>query len=150
MSAICINGSSNPNGTTSHICKQLGIPIVHLIDGISQAVEKIKETDAVVFATPVYWFNVHHLMKELLDAMPDQENSGEWPFEGKTAYFIAVCDEDGGQQAINQMFAAVNHMGFKIPPFACNYYNNNMAQKSEGQWQLKFVQRLRRELKEFA
>jgi multimeric flavodoxin WrbA len=146
MSAICINGSPNRHGRTSDLCKKIGVPIVHLGEGIPLAVEEIKKADAVVFVTPVHWFNVSHLMNELFYQMPE---GPKYPFEGKTAYFIAVCDEDGGQQAINQMFAAVNHMGFAIPPYACNYYNNNMARKSEGQWQLKFVRRLRRELKAF-
>ena len=73
-------------------------------------------------------------MKQLIDRM---EEGPEYPCEGKTAFFVATCDEDGGQQAINQMFAPLNHMGFSIPPYASYFYNNNMAEKSEDQWMLK-------------
>jgi hypothetical protein len=36
--------------------------------------------------------------------------------------------DHGAHQAINQIFAAVNHMGFKIPPYASIFYNKNMAE----------------------
>ena len=55
-------------------------------------------------------------------------------------------DKDGAQQAINQMMAPLN-LGFKIPPYACFFYNVHMAEKSEGQWQLKGMRYLRSRLR---
>ena len=143
MSAIIINGSSKKRGRVARLCKQFGIRVVHLADGIDKAYREIKKAKKVVFATPVAWFNVSALMKELLERIPE---APRFPMHGKTAYFLAVCDEDGGQQAINQMMGPVNHMGFKIPPYACIFYNNNMARKSEQKWQIKDIARLRRKL----
>jgi multimeric flavodoxin WrbA len=131
---IAINGSSNKHGQTSRLLNQLDIPIYYLQDGIEPAYEAILKADVVVFATPTYWFNMSALMKQLIDQM---EEGPSYPCEGKAAFFVAVCDEDGGQQAINQMIAPLNHMGFSIPPYASYIYNNNMAEKSEDQWMLK-------------
>jgi multimeric flavodoxin WrbA len=145
MTSIAINGSPNKDGHTASLLQQLGIPIYHLSDGVRRAHDAILETDTIVFGTPVLWFNVSALMKELIDGLPE---GPDYPCEGKTAFFVAVCDEDGGQQAINQMFAPLNHMGFSIPPYACYFYNNNMAEKSEDQWQAKGMAELRGRLRQ--
>jgi multimeric flavodoxin WrbA len=131
---IAINGSSNKHGQTCQLLNQLGIPIYHLQEGIEPAYEAILKADVVVFATPTIWFNVSASMKQLIELM---EEGPDFPCEGKAAFFVAACDEDGAQQAINQMMAPFNHMGFSIPPYAYYIYNNNMAEKSEDQWMLK-------------
>jgi multimeric flavodoxin WrbA len=140
---IAINGSSNKHGRTNGLLSKLGIPIYHLQDGIAPAYKAILKAHVVVFATPTRWFNVSALMKQLIDAMEEGPN---YPCEGKAAFFVTVCDEDGGQQAINQMIAPFNHMGFLIPPYASYIYNNNMAEKSEDKWMLKGMAELRSRL----
>ena len=141
---IAINGSSSNHGQTSGLLNQLGIPIYHLQHGIEPAYEAILKADVVAFATPTHWFNVSALMKQLIDRMEEGPN---YPCEGKAAFFIAVCNEDGGQQAINQMMAPFNHMGFLIPPYASYIYNSNMAEKSEDQWMLKGMTELKSRLR---
>ena len=135
MEKIVINGSPKKDGTTAKLCQRFNLPIVHLADGIEEAVAEIMVAEDIVFATPVYWFNVSALMKQLIEALPESPN---FPCLGKRAYFFAVCNEDGGQQAINQMFAPLNHMGFTIPPWACHFYNLNTVGKSEDNWQEDF------------
>jgi multimeric flavodoxin WrbA len=144
MTAIVINGSPKNRGHVGTLCKRFGVPVIHLADGIEEAYLEIMKADVIVFATPVLWFNVSALMKALLERMPETPH---FPLEGKTAYFFAVCDEDGGQQAINQMMAPLNHMGFKIPPYACMFYNTKMARKSEGEWQIRDVKALGNKLR---
>jgi multimeric flavodoxin WrbA len=143
--AIAINGSPNREGLTARLLGQLRIPIYHLSenDGIVRAHDAILENDVVVFGTPTHWFNVSALMKALIDRLPE---APDFPCDDKTAFFLAVCNEDGGQQAINQMMAPLNHMGFWIPPYACYIYNSNMAEKSEDHWQLDGMRDLRRRL----
>lgn len=136
---IALNGSPNKSGSTASLLKKLDVKIIHIIDGIEKAKEAVLAADVVVFATPVRWFNVSVPMKELIEALPE---SPDFPCEGKTAYFLAVCDEDGAQQAISLMFNPVNHMGFRVPPYACYIYNKNMAKKSEDEWQFKGISEL--------
>ncbi len=145
--AIAINGSPNKDGQTNTLLKQLDIPIFHLVDGIEPAYEAILKAEVVVFATPTLWYNVSALMKQLIEKMEDENDEGDWPCEGKMAIFVTTCDEEGGQQAINQMFAPLNHMGFSIPPYACYHYNNNMPKKSENQWMVKAMPELRLRLR---
>ena len=142
--AIAINGSSNNDGRTARLLKQLEIQIYHLKDGVETARDAILKANTIVFGTPTRWFNVSASMKDLIDKLPE---APDYPCDGKTAYFVAVCEEDGAQQAINQMMAPLNHMGFRIPPYACYIYNINLAEKSEDQWQLKGMEHLRRRLR---
>jgi multimeric flavodoxin WrbA len=143
---IAINGSPNTSGITAKLLAELGVRVYHLHgeDGIESARRAILDADTVVFGTPVHWFNMSALMKQLIDALPE---APDYPCDDKTAYFVAVCDEDGGQQAISQMIAPLNHMGFWIPPYACYFYNVNAAEDSEEQWQVKGMKELRRRLR---
>jgi multimeric flavodoxin WrbA len=93
MSAIAINGSPSRDSGTAILLPQLENPVYHLGDGVWRAHDAILETETIVFGTPVLWFNVSALMKELIDGLPEGPDS---PCEGKTAFFVAVCDEDGG------------------------------------------------------
>jgi multimeric flavodoxin WrbA len=129
---------------TAQLLQQLGVEIFHLAEGIEKARDAIIASNTVVFATPTRWFNVSASMKDLIDSLPEAPT---FPCHGKTAFFLAVCEEDGAQQAINQMMAPLNHMGFKIPPYASYIYNVNMAEKSEDQWQAKGMAHLRRRLR---
>jgi multimeric flavodoxin WrbA len=142
--AIAINGSPEKDGHTARLLSKLDIPIYHLQDDIDAGYKAILNSDVVVFGTPAYWFNVSHLMKQLFDKM---EEAPKYPCENKVAFFLAVCDEDGGQKAINQMFGPLNHMGFWIPPYACYIYNNKMADKSEDKWMKKGMSELKRRLR---
>ena len=146
MSAIAINGSPKKDGHTVRLLAKLGVPVIHLRDGIRPARDAILRAKAIVFGTPVRWFNVSALMKQLIDSLPE---APDYPCHRKIAFFVAVCDEDGGQQAINQMFAPLNHMGFSIPPFASYFYNNNMADKSEERWMLTEASALRSRLRAY-
>ena len=141
--AIAIDGSPTKDGRTANLLAELGIEIFRLADGVEKAREAILNSDVIVFATPTHWFNVSALMKELIDSLPE---APDYPCDGKTAYFLAVCEEDGAQQAINQMMAPLNHMGFRIPPYASYFYNVNMAEKSEEQWQLNGMAHLQQRL----
>lgn len=102
------------------------------------------KSDPIVFASPVRWFNMSALMKEFIERIPESEE--DFPCYGKTAYFFVTFAEDGAQQAISLMMSAANHMGFKIPEHASYFYNYNMADKSENQWQLHATADLKKRL----
>jgi multimeric flavodoxin WrbA len=142
--SIAIDGSSRKDSRTAGLLRELNIRTYRLQDSIEHAIHAILKADTIVFATPTHWFNISALMKDLIDRLPE---APDYPCEGKTAYFLAVCEADGAQQAINQLIAPLNHMGFWIPPYACYIYNVNMAEKSEDQWQSKGMGHLRRRLR---
>ena len=123
---------------------QLDAPVVHLADGIEEAYQALLKSDPIVFASPVMWFNMSSLMKQFIERIPESEEN--FPCYGKTAYFFATFEEDGAQQTIGLMMSALNHMGFKIPQHASYFYNYNMAEKSENQWQMSAVEDLKKRL----
>jgi multimeric flavodoxin WrbA len=144
---IAINGSPEKSGRTAKFLTMLNIKdVFHLAENITPALEAIPGADTVVFATPVLWFNVSSLMKEMIERM---EEGPDFPYEGKSAFFVAVCDEDGAQQAINQMMAPLNHMGFSVPPYASYIFNTSMANRSEDEWMLVGIDELGERLKSF-
>jgi multimeric flavodoxin WrbA len=147
MKAIAFNGSPNKKGRTVEYLEQVGLPIVHLADGIANARAEVLSADLVLFATPVYWYNVSALMKELIEALPEAPS---YECEGKVAFLLAVCDDDGGQQALNQMMAPLSHMGFSFPPYAAaNYINTNLMQQSEHRWQCEVTRYLKKQIARF-
>ncbi|KKW19311.1 MAG: NADPH-dependent FMN reductase [Parcubacteria group bacterium GW2011_GWA2_51_10] len=144
MQPLAVNGSPHKDGRLAIMLAKLEVPTAHLSDGIEGAYQAILKSDPVVFATPVMWFNMSALMKELLERIPESEE--DFPCYDKTAYFFAMCDEDGAQQTIGLMMSATNHMGFSIPRHASYIYNNKMADKSENLWQLKAIDELKNRL----
>jgi multimeric flavodoxin WrbA len=144
MQPLAINGSPHKDGRLAKMLAQLECPVVHLSDGIEEAYQMVLKSDPIVFASPVMWFNMSALMKELLERIPESEEN--FPCYGKTAYFFVTFEEDGAQQTIGLMMSAANHMGFKIPQHASYFYNFKMADKSENLWQLGAIEELKNRL----
>lgn len=146
-----INGSPNKDGRGVGFLKialeqaereGAKIQLVHLADR-KDIVPLLKKADGVVFSTPVHWFNMSTLMKEFIDSLTPLEYPA-FPLEGKVAGFIATCDEDGGMQAISQMLAPLNHLGFVIPAYATVFRNLRIEANSEGEWMVKDLRLLGR------
>ena len=58
-----------------------------------------------------------------------------YELEGKPVGIIAVCNEDGGNQAIASIATPLNHCGVFVPPFGTLFYNKSMPGHGEGGWQ---------------
>jgi len=105
--------------------------------------------DGLILATPVHWFNASALMQQFLaDLTFAGCADSPWVLEGKAASFIAVCSEDGGQQAISAMMVPLNFMGIVIPPWAGVFQNESMR-GGQDKWQRLDVPRLGRRLVRF-
>ncbi len=96
-------------------------------DDFNRLGEKMLESDAYVFGTPIYWYGVSGLMKNLIDRMTSFENmifhTGRSLVEGKNAGFIAVGSDSGSIMAIAYMMVVMNSMGINIPPWALAYHH---------------------------
>jgi multimeric flavodoxin WrbA len=97
-------------------------------------VEMILKADGVIFCTPTRNFTASSRILALLSWLQITTDAPDYALAGKVAAFMAGCEEDGGQSAIEKMMSPCVHMGFIIPPFA-NYFFNKFAQESEGDWQ---------------
>ena len=89
-------------------------------DGFGKVAERILSADAVVFATPVYWFSVSSRMKALLERMTSMENQGLLNL-GKPMALLAVAEEEGARQALAQMLLPLSYMGFVLAPLGLVY-----------------------------
>jgi len=89
-------------------------------DGFGKVAERILNADAVVFATPVYWFSVSARMKALLERMTSMENRGLLNL-GKPMALLAMAEEEGASQALAQMLLPLSYMGFVLAPLGLVY-----------------------------
>ncbi len=158
-----VNGSPHKRGKGARLLREslarcrkerFQTELVHLVDwetqfyhgnytdrtpkGMEKVFQLVDQADGIVFSSPTYWFNVGSLMKNFIEQLTVLNfRKGEYTLRGKVAGFIATCEEDGGQAAINAMAAPLVHMGFLIPPQTMLFYNINMAEKSHEKWMLK-------------
>ncbi len=99
-------------------------------------VEAILAAHGVIFATPTRHFTTSSCMSALLSWLQVTTDAPDYALAGKVAAFMAGCEEDGGQSAIEKMMSPCVHMGMIVPPFANYFFNKNMAKgASEGDWQ---------------
>ncbi len=94
-----------------------------LDDDFKKIVDKILWADAVVLGTPVWWYNIPGILKDLLDRMTSYENTPVKYFDGKVAVLVASAGEDGATSALIPLMITLNHMGFAFPPFSMTYIN---------------------------
>lgn len=83
---------------------------------------KVLASDAVVFATPIWWDNHSSLIQrviERLDELHDEILQGKPPkLEAKAAAIVITGDSDGAQHIIGNLSNFFNAIGLLLPPFA--------------------------------
>lgn len=84
--------------------------------------EKVLESQIIIFATPIWWGNQSSLIQrviERLDELHDKVLSGEAsPLEGKVAGIVITGDSDGAEHIIGNLSNFFNAVGLLIPPYA--------------------------------
>ena len=101
----------------------------------SRIKDMLRKADGFIIATPVHWFNVSVLIKQFIDMALYDFSDEPYELEGKPVGIIAVCNEDGGNQAIASIAMPLNHCGVFVPPFGTLFYNKSMPDHGEGGWQ---------------
>ena len=74
-------------------------------DDMEPLYQKIKDAQGIIFATPVYWFNISAQLKLLIDRAYAIQEKGNWAFTGKDiGVILTYGDEDvfasGGTNAL--------------------------------------------------
>lgn len=89
-------------------------------------VEKIKVSDVVIFATPIWWGQRSSLMQRAIERMDafDEEviAGGRSSLLNKVAGVVITGSEDGAQQVLGSILEVLTFMNFTIPPQACAYW----------------------------
>ncbi len=90
-------------------------------DAFGNIVWDLLEADAVIFASPVYWYSPSALIKVLLERMTSLENMGAFMMRGKVGGVVVVGEEGGAINVASSLLTTLTHMGFVIPPMGAVY-----------------------------
>lgn len=89
-------------------------------------VEKIKASDVVLFATPIWWGGRSSLMQrviERLDALDEEYlSSGRSALYNKVAGIVITGSEDGALHTLGTIMMVLTWMGFTLPPECAAYW----------------------------
>lgn len=89
-------------------------------------VEKIKASDVVLFATPIWWGGRSSLMQrviERLDALDEEyHSSGRSALYNKVAGIVITGSEDGALHTMGTIMMVLTWMGFTLPPECAAYW----------------------------
>ena len=96
---------------------------------------KLFECGGLIIATPTHWFNCSLLIKRLIDETFWEFAGEPYALEDIPVGIIAVCDEDGANQAISSIALPINHCGLFVPPFGTLIHNTRMPSHGENGWQ---------------
>ena len=91
-----------------------------------QIAEQLRETDVVLFATPIWWGGRSSLMQRVIERMDafDEEASkeGRGAFLNKVAGIVITGSEDGAQATMASIMEVLSFMNFTLPPQCCTYW----------------------------
>ncbi|RJP45684.1 NADPH-dependent oxidoreductase [Candidatus Parcubacteria bacterium] len=97
-----------------------------------EIVKKIKASDIVIFATPVWWGGRSSLMQriiERLDALDEEySSSGRSAIYNKVAGIVITGSEDGALSTMGTIMMVLTWMGFTLPPECCAYWVGEVGQ----------------------
>jgi len=89
-------------------------------------VERIKASDIVLFATPIWWGGRSSLMQrviERLDALDEEYHaSGRSALYNKVAGIVITGSEDGALSTMGSIMMVLTWMGFTLPPECAAYW----------------------------
>lgn len=114
-------------GCVSDNVKYCKYPCNVVNDDFPKLARKVLEADAIIFASPIYWYMVSGVMKNFIDRLTCFENmihhTGKSLLEGKVVAFIVTGNDTGAIMAIAWLMVTLNSMGAIIPPWALAYYH---------------------------
>lgn len=91
-----------------------------------EIVRKIKDSDIVLFATPIWWGGRSSLMQrviERLDSLDEEyHSSGRSVLYNKVAGIVITGSEDGALQTMGTIMMVLTWMGFTFPPECAAYW----------------------------
>jgi multimeric flavodoxin WrbA len=94
--------------------------------------KKIRETDILIMATPIWWGNRSSVMQrviERLDAFDEEYiKEGRSALYNKVAGIVITGSEDGAQQTMGTIMLVLTWMGFTLPPECGAYWVGEVGQ----------------------
>ncbi len=106
-------------------------------------VDKIRNADIVIFATPIWWGQRSSLMQRVIERMDafdeDVISGGRKALLNKVAGIVVTGSEDGAQQVIASIMEVLMFMNFTLPPNCATYWVGEvgMDPKTDAERRLK-------------
>ncbi len=95
-------------------------------------VAKIKQSDIVIFGTPIWWGGRSSLMQRVIERMDalDEEYiaSGRSALYNKVAGIVITGSEDGALSTLGSIMMVLTFMGFTLPPECAAYWVGEVGQ----------------------
>jgi len=127
----------------SEVMTEFNAPEENIIPAnLRGTVDKLLRADIIIFASPVYWFNVSPLLMQFFVDITALEYDWDFPLCGKIGAAITHCDEDGGEKVAGDILAPLRHFGLITPPLGGFWRNRVGARFSEDHWQVDGHQKL--------
>ncbi|MBI4836072.1 MAG: NAD(P)H-dependent oxidoreductase [Candidatus Abawacabacteria bacterium] len=97
-----------------------------------EIVTKIKASDIIIFATPIWWGGRSSLLQrviERLDALDEEYHAeGRSALLNKVAGIVITGSEDGAQATLAAIMEVLTFMNFTLPPECCAYWVGEVGQ----------------------
>ncbi len=98
--------------------------------------KKIRETDILVIATPIWWGGRSSLTQrviERLDAFDEEyHKDGRSALYNKIAGVVITGSEDGALSTLGTIMMVMTFMGFTLPPECCTYWVGEVGMPPAG------------------
>lgn len=95
-------------------------------------VEKLRASDIVIFATPIWWGGRSSLMQRVIERMDalDEEYRGDGrsALYNKVAGIVITGSEDGALATMGTIMMVLTWMGFTLPPECAAYWVGEVGQ----------------------
>jgi multimeric flavodoxin WrbA len=95
-------------------------------DDWPEIAKKIRESDILIFATPIWWGGRSSLTQrviERLDAFDEEYHAdGRSALYNKVAGVVITGSEDGALSTLGTIMMVLTFMGFTLPPECCAYW----------------------------
>jgi multimeric flavodoxin WrbA len=94
-------------------------------DDWPEIADKLRKTDILILATPIWWGGRSSLMQriiERMDAFDEEAHSGRADLLNKVAGIVITGSEDGAQATLAGIMEVLTFMNFTLPPQCCTYW----------------------------
>ncbi|PWJ86057.1 multimeric flavodoxin WrbA [Oceanotoga teriensis] len=90
-------------------------------DEVNTYIQKIKESDGIILASPVHFSGITGTMKSFLDRVFYVSTANKNIFRHKVGSALVVTRRTGGMTALNQLYNYINYSEMIVP--SSNYWN---------------------------
>ena len=99
--------------------------VVSFDDDWPEIADKLRKTDILIIATPIWWGGRSSLTQriiERMDAFDEEAHTGRADLLNKVAGVVITGSEDGAQATLAGIMEVLTFMNFTLPPQCCTYW----------------------------